>query len=206
MTLAPADGLSQLLGELLSGETALRLHAAPRYAFDGRLEDLRRRLRTDGFDIQANVLVRMMPAAEPAARIGDHLEQALASSGLDTDGEIRRLLRESHSDISDTPPDFNGGPTKARIALETLARRSAAAVANACGLPVPVDSWGVALGFLRQQSVITLPEEEALAKVYTLISAGAHVPKGLTDEQWAMLSRTFAISGTYFLLSQHGAA
>jgi hypothetical protein len=151
-------------------------------------------------------MTRLMPAAEPAAQISDYLERAIADSGLDTDGEVARLLRESHDDISSALPDFNGSTTKARIALETLARRSAAIVAGSRGTTAPEDRWGAALVFLRTQGVTTQDEENALAKVYTLISPGAHVPKGLTDEQWALLARTFAVSSAYFLTQKHLAA
>ena len=203
---ARPDAMAGLLIELIGGQTEIRDDAPKKYVFDGRLADLRGRLRADGFEVVEDALVRLMPAAEPAAHISDHLEQALGESNLDDDGEIRRLLRDSYTSMSATPPDFNDGTTKARIALETVVRRSAAAIATARAKTAPLDTWGAALFFLRQEGVITLPEEEALAKVYTLISPGAHVPKGLTDEQWALLARTFAVSGGYFALRQYLAA
>jgi hypothetical protein len=203
---AGPEQMAGLLVELLNDRTAVRADAPTKYVFDGRLADLRRRLRADGFEVVDDVLTRLLPVAEPLARISDHLDQALAASNLDNDGSIRRLLQESHASVSAVPPDFNDGTTKARIALETLARRSASAVAASRGEPAPTDTWGAALAFLRAEAVITQPEEEALAKVYTLISPGAHVPKGLTDEQWALLARTFALSGSYFLTRQHIAA
>jgi hypothetical protein len=39
-----------------------------------------------------------------------------------------------------------------------------------------------------------------LARVYTFISPGAHLPKGVTDEEWARLARTFGLSSTHFVL------
>lgn len=203
---AKPEEIAGLLIELLSNKTGVRSDAGQKYVFDERLADLRGRLRADGFEVIEDALVRLLPAAEPAAQISDHLEQALAKSGLDSDGKVRRLLRESHASISAAPPDFNDGTTKARIGLETIARRSAAKIANCRGKTAPVDKWGHALVFLRGEAVITLSEEEALAAVYTLISPGAHVPKGLTDEQWALLARTFAVSGAYFLTHQYLAA
>jgi hypothetical protein len=206
VTWARPDNMAGLLLELLSGATAVRADAPTKYVFDGRLADLRGRLRADGFEVIEDALVRLVPAAEPAAQISDHLELTLAGSNLDNDGAIRQLLRESYLSCSSTPPDFNDGTTKARIALETVARRSASRVAADRGNVAPADTWGAALAFLRAETVITQAEEEALAKVYTLISPGAHVPKGLTDEQWALLARTFAVSGAYFLTRQHLAA
>ena len=203
---AGPEQMAGLLVELLTGNTAVRANAPTKYVFDGCLADLRARLRADGFEVLEDALVRLIPGAEPAAKLTDHLEQVLTSSDLDTDGEIRRLLRESYESIATTPPDLNGSTTKARIALETIARRAAATIAPRRGKQAPTDSWGAALAFLRSETVLALPEEEALAKVYTLISPGAHVPKGLTDEQWALLARTFAVSGAYFLTHQYLAA
>jgi len=203
---ASPEGLAGLLVELLGGKTAIRKDAPTKYVFDGRLSDLTGRLLADGYEVFKDALVRLMPAAEPAAQISDYLETALVDSGLDLDGKIQRLLQDSHRSMSATPPDLNDATTKARIALETIARRSATSIANARGIQPPEDRWGSALLFLGEQAVIARAEEDALAKVYTLISPGAHVLKGLTEEQWALLAKTFAISGTYFLLRQYQAA
>ena len=92
---------------------------------------------------------------------------------------------------------------KARITLETVARRAAAAIAISRGKAPPDDTWGNALAFLRSEEVVTVTEEKALASVYKLISPGAHLPRGLTDEQWALLARSFSVSGAYFLLHQY---
>lgn len=199
-TSAAPEPIAGLLIELLSGNTAIRADAPTKYVFDGRLADLRGRLRADGFEVLEGALVRLLPGAEPVAHITDALEEALRDSQLDMDGGIRRLLRESHDDISAVPSDCNGATAKARIALETVARRSAKAIAQRGSNATPHDSWGSTLAFLRSEGVVSQIEEEALAKVYTLISPGAHVPKGLTDEQWALLARTFAVSSAYFLI------
>jgi hypothetical protein len=42
-----------------------------------------------------------------------------------------------------------------------------------------------------------------LARVYTFISPGAHIPKGITEEEWARLSRTFALGACFFVLKKH---
>lgn len=139
--------MAGLLVELLSGNTAVRPDTPTKYVFDGRLGDLRGRLRADGLEAIGNSLVRLLPGAEPAAQISDGLEQALAGSDLDADGEVRRLLRKSEESVGATP-DFNDGTTKARIALETVARRSAAAIAGKRSKPAPGDTWGSAVSFL----------------------------------------------------------
>ncbi|MCK4786832.1 MAG: hypothetical protein KAV87_23940 [Desulfobacteraceae bacterium] len=199
---AEPDQLAGLLVELVGGKTAIRNDAPTKYVFDGRLEDLASRLRADGYEVIEDALSRLMPAAEPVAQISDSLEKALATSALDHDGNVRKMLKESHQDLSGTPPDLNGATSKARISLETVARRAASLIATSRNTNAPKDTWGPALSFLRAQGVIEPQEEDALARIYTLISPGAHVPKGLSDEQWALLSRTFAVSGAYFLLQR----
>lgn len=200
---APPDNLTGLLVEIVGSRRTIRADAPTKYVFDDRHADLLRQLRSDGFDVVEDALVRLLPTAEPIAQISDYLEETLAGSGLEADGEITRLLRESAASLSAAEPDFNNATTKARIALETIARRSAAARATAAGRPAPEDTWGHALADLRDHGGISLAEENALASIYTLISPGAHVPRGLTDQQWALLSKSFAVSGVYFLLHQH---
>lgn len=203
---ATPEEMTGLLVELVGGQTAIRADAPAKHVFDARIGELARRLRADGFEVIKDALCRLVPAAEPAAQISDYLDDALLTSGVDGDEAIRRMLGESYSSMSASPPNFNDSTTKARIALETVARRTAPLVATKRSRPAPQDSWGSALHFLKAEDVITQAEEDALAKVYTLISPGAHSPKGLTDEQWALLSRTFAISGAYFLIQQYLAA
>lgn len=199
---APEE-MTGLLVEVVGGATSVRADAPTKNVFDGRLDDLTRRLHTDGFQVIEEALVRLLPAAEPVALIHDELEATLKSSDLDDDGQIRRLLRDSREGIAGDSPDYNGATTKARISLETTARRMAAQLAAARRIAPPTETWGAALLFLRQQGVLTHPEEEALAKIYTLVSPGAHVPQGLTAKQWALLARAFTTSGTYFLLRRY---
>lgn len=104
------------------------------------------------------------------------------------------------------PPDFNDSTTKVRIALETVARRAATMIAIKKGGGYSSDSWGKALEFLRTAGVIELEDEKIIAMVYKFISPGAHVPKGVTAEEWARLARTFGLSSAYFLLRKYVAA
>ena len=82
----------------------------------------------------------------------------------------QRLLRESYASLSAANPDFNDATTKARIALET--GRAAILLAQS---QQPATSraeryLGPALAFLRNEAIVTLTEEQALASVYSLIS------------------------------------
>lgn len=177
-----------------------------KHIFDDAVRDLARWALHDGWTAEGNALVRLAPTAEEATGIRDKLIDELATSGLDADSSIRDALdRSARAFVADTP-DFNASITQARIALETLARRGAAAVALAKGLDYPEDSWGRALHLLKAGEVLTVDEEQILARMYTFVSPGAHVPKGVSHEEWARLARTFAVSSTYFLVRQIGVA
>jgi hypothetical protein len=92
-----------------------------------------------------------------------------------------------------------------RIAFETVARRAAAVIEARKSGNYPDYPWGKALQLLRADGVIEPQEEEILARVYTFISPGAHVPRGVTAEEWARLARTFGLSSAYFLLRKYSA-
>ena len=59
------------------------------------------------------------------------------------------------------------------------------------------------MSFLKTENVIAQAEEKAIAKAYKFISPGAHLPKGFTAEQWALLARAWALTAAYFLIRQH---
>ena len=144
--------------------------------------------------------------AEEVTGIRDKLIEVLGDSGLDADGAIAGSIDGSARAFVAQPPDLNSSVTMVRIVLETIARRGAKALAAKRGAIPPEDSWGKALHFLRAQGAIELPEEEVLVRVYTFTSPGAHVPKGISEEEWARLARTFAVSSSYFLLRRYLAA
>ena len=197
---APDNVIRTMLVELLSANNVLRTAAPLKGVFDEAVSELRRWALHDGWLVDGAGLVRVTPLAEEVTGIRDKFADDLASSGIDADGAIRATLDRSSKDFVTQPPDFNGSITKARIALETVARQGAKRVASDKGLSHPGDKWGAALAFLKAESVIEQTEEEILAHVYTFVSPGAHVPKGITEEEWARLARTFSVSSAYFLL------
>jgi len=203
---AAPEALRSMLVELLAGNKLLRAAAPLKDVFDDAVGELRRWVLHDGWTIEGTALVRVTPLAEEVTGVRDKLTEDLATSGLDQDGAIRAALDGSSKDFVAQPADFNGSITKARIALETVARRAAAWTASAKGVAYPEDSWGRALALLKSQGVIEQVEEEILARVYTFVSPGAHIPKGVTAEEWARLARTFSVSSTYFLLRKTVAA
>lgn len=203
---APADALRAMVTELLSNNKLVRAKAPVKNVFDSGVDDLARWALHDGWIVEGGVLVRVTPAAEEVTGIRDKFLQDLATSGLDADGAIRAAVENSSKDFVGVPPDFNGSTTKVRIAFETVARKGAAAIAKRKDGGYSEDSWGKALEFLRVAGVIELQEEQILGRVYTFISPGAHVPKGVTEEEWARLARTFGLSSAYFLLRKYVAA
>ena len=202
---AKLDQMAGLLIELLSNNTNVRADARVKHTYDSRLEDLERHLRADGFRLENGSLQRLVPSAESLAQVSDHLDTLLGRNDLDGNGEIRQLLHDSRILASAARPDFNSATTKARIALEKIARRSASKLAARLGKAPVRDRWGSALSFLRSEGVITKQEEEALAKVYSLISTGAHdpIPSGPAEEHWALLAGTFAVAGASFLAQKY---
>lgn len=203
---APSENLKTMVIEILANNKILYKEAPTKHVFVSGVEELKRWVLHDGWIVENGSLVRVTPAAEEATGIRDKFLQDIQASGLDGDGAIGKAVEESSKSFIADPPDFNGSSTNVRIALETIARRAAIATAKKKGSGYPEDSWGKALYFLRAIGVIEQPEEEILARVYTFISPGAHVPKGITEEEWARLARTFGLSSAYFLLKKYKAA
>ena len=203
---APPEALKAMLTELIANNKILYRSAPLKHVFTSGIEELERWALHDGWIVENGTLVRVTPVAEEVTGIRDKFLQDIQTSGLDNDGAIKTAVEDSSKHFVAEPPDFNGSTTNVRIALETVARRAAKAIAKKKGGDYPKDSWGKALEFLRFAGVIELPEEEILARVYTFISPGAHIPKGVTAEEWARLARTFGLSSAYFLLRKYVAA
>ncbi len=197
---ADEDVLGALVAELVRETSAICAYAPTKYVFDGAWREFERWLLHDGWAIEDNALVRLTPEAEEITGVRDRLFEDLEGSGLDDDGEIRRMLGEAADDFKAEEPDFNGSTTKVRIALETTARRAAASLESGTAVEY---TWGSALAFLRDAEVLEQTEEEVVARVYTFISPGAHVPAGITEEEWARLSRTFGLASCYFILKKY---
>jgi len=195
-----------MITEILANNKILRSEAPVKHVFESGVADLERWAFHDGWIVENSALVRVTPAAEEITGIRDKFLQDICSSGLDKNGAINKAVEDSSKNFVAEPPDFNASTTNVRIALETVARRAAEATANIKGGGYPEDSWGKALKFLRSTGVIELPEEKILARVYTFISPGAHIPKGITEEEWARLAKTFGLSSAYFLLKKYEAA
>jgi hypothetical protein len=197
---ASPEALRSMLAEILGKNGILRQGATGKHVFDNAVRDLECWALYDGWSIKDGLLVRVTPLAEEVTGVQDKLMEDLRTSGLDRDGEITKTLKDSAKDFVAAVPDFNGSVTKVRIALETIARRGAASTAAKRSVQAPDDKWGPALQFLRAQAIIEKQDEDILAQIYTFTSPAAHVPKGITEEEWARLARTFAVSSAYFVL------
>jgi hypothetical protein len=200
------DALKAMLAEILANNRILYRAAEVKHVFISAVEELARWALHDGWVVENGALVRVAPATEEATGIRDKFLEDIERSGLDSSGAIKNAVEDSSKHFVAVPPDYNASATKVRIALETVARCAATAVARRKHISYPNDSWGKALYFLRSNGVIETEEEEILAKVYTFISPGAHIPKGVTAEEWARLARTFGLSSAYFLLRKYEAS
>jgi hypothetical protein len=203
---AQDDQLKALVAELFRETSIVRNSARYDRDFEAAWRELERWLLHDGWTPESGELVRLAPAAEEVTGLRDRFLQELVASGLDHDGAITKCIDDAAKAFVAEPPDFNNSITKVRIALETTARRSATLLAGAGRGTYGSDSWGKALEFLRAVGVLEADEEQVLARVYTFISDGAHVPAGVTYEEWARLARTFGLGSTYFVFKKHQAA
>jgi len=198
-----AEAVMELVKELMCSSVAIRGSAPKGYVFDGHLRDLQRWVLHDGWILENNVIVRVAPAAEEATGVRDALIEQLESSGLNSEGHVRKCIEVAAQAFVREPPEFNASTTNVRIALETIARNAARFRSAQGGRPYDNDSWGRALTYLRQADILGNDEEEVLSRVYTFISPAAHIPTGITEEEWARLARTFGLGAAYFILKKH---
>ena len=120
----------------------------------------------------------------------------------DADGVIQ-VLEKSAEAYRKAPPDYNACLTNARVALQTLATAIAKQrLANHPGF-FDESKWGQVLSYLRTSGFVSDEEEKALAGVFGLVSDGAHVPVGLTEQEMVRLGRSLIVAMCYFLVKRH---
>jgi hypothetical protein len=134
MTGSADEAVGALIAELVTQH-----HSAPtRHVFDTRVRDLQRWLFHDGLSTNdEGRLVALAAAVEEATGVRDDVFEELTASRLDADHALERALNEAAEAFRSEPPDFNESTTKVRIALETVARRVAPAIAARRGIPPP---------------------------------------------------------------------
>ena len=198
---ATEDPVMAILDEIIRTHSTVRAHVSPKYMFDERWEDLVRCLKLDGYhiDMSARTIRPVDPTIPAALPIEDDLTAEVGKSQLPEAAQIVSLLEKSGAAFRQSPPDFNGCLSNARIALETLARAIAKKRRESHPGSFDETKWGQVLAYLRTSGLLSKQEEEGLAGVYGFVSPGAHTPLGLTEEEMVRLGRSLVASMAYFL-------
>lgn len=201
---ASASQLGELVQELARAGNSMRAEISPRYRFDERWDDLLLCLKLDGYakerneyDRELGRFVPVEPVLEGAAVVEDDLTRELRRSGLSDIEGIFEVLESSASAFRRS--DFNGCLSNARVALQTLATSIARARTQDYPGNFDDNKWGQVIAYLRSSGFITEKQEEGLTGVFSFISPGSHSPIGFSEEEFARLGRSLAVSICYFL-------
>ena len=196
--------IGDLLQELARTHGSMRTSITPRYRFDERWTDIELCLELDGYAFNSDQygqephhFVPIEPDFEGAHTIEDDLTKELNKTELPDIAEIMQVLEKSANAY--IRQDFNGCLGSARVVLQTLATSMAKELPSQNSPSFESSKWGSILAFLRESAFITVQEEKCLAGVYGLISQGSHVPIGFTEQEFARLGRSLALSLCYFL-------
>lgn len=191
-----SSDLSNLVTEIISTKQSLRNLITPKYKFDERWEDFDKSLFLDGYKINGSTLISIEANIDGVIAFEDDLTNEINSTSFSKKIEVNQLINESAEAFKTN--DFNQCLSKARIALETLIRTIALdKYANTN------DSWGSALNNLKTNSFLTQIEEDLMAKTYSFISNGSHIPLGFTQEEYTRYGRNLAISKCYYIVKRY---
>ena len=192
--------LGSLVEEIVATSGDLRNRVSPRYRFDERWLDLTKCLLLDGYRVEKSTITRIEPFLEGSEPVEDDLTKELQRSGLSARDLVKKQIADSADDFKKISPDYNGGLSHSRIAIETLIRE----IAKENGLIITEENeknaWGLSLRHLREHDFINEKQEKVLASIYTFISQGAHVPLGFTEEEYVRFGRNLVISMCYFVI------
>ncbi|KLE05431.1 hypothetical protein [Aliarcobacter butzleri] len=166
-----SNSLDSLIPELISTKQDLRSRISPRYKFDERWNDFEKCLFLDGYKIENNILISIEANIDGVIALEDDFTIEINNSTFSKKEDVKRLINESAEAFKRI--DYNQCLSKSRIALETLVRTIAIdKYANTN------DTWGSALSNLKTNSFLTQVEEDLLAKTYSFLSNGSHIPLG----------------------------
>jgi hypothetical protein len=208
---APMEGLLPILEEIAATEPSLYEAAVDSFgnggpAYRARWQDLVRCLALDKYVLARGQLTALEPDLEGASHVEDALSAEIRRSGLPSADGIVTLLEQSATAFRQAVPNYNACLSNVRTALQTMAAEIAVArQAKSAGGSFQPDKFGQVLSYLRTSGLITKQEEELVSAVYGFISAGAHRPVGLSEEEMARLGRGMAVSSCYFLIKLHNA-
>ena len=62
---------------------------------------------------------------------------------------------------------------------------------------------GSALSNLKTNSFLTQIEEDLMAKTYSFVSNGSHIPLGFTNEEYARYGRNLVMSKCYYIIKRY---
>lgn len=194
--------LMSVITEVVATTGDLRASISPKHRFDERWHDFTQCLLIDGYIVEGRNMTQVDPSIADASPMEDDLITALKNSSLPRRDAIVSKINDSAEAFRRSLPDYNAALTNARVAIETLAGDVASTVAGEQPDLGPYDasSWGQIISFLRRSDEITMEEEKGLAGVFGFLSAGAHRPMGIPENQMARLGRSFALNMCWFLL------
>ena len=196
--------LGELIEELGRTRYSMRTSLSPRYRFDERWNDLRLCLALDSYALardeygrELDRFVPIEPMIEGAEPVEDDLAKELHLSGLPESEAILRVLDDSADAFRRA--DHNSCLNNARVALQALATSIARARVVRCPRHFDETKWGQTISYLRSSSFITQQQEQGLTGVFSFVSPGSHTPMGFSEQEFARLGRTLAVSCCYFL-------
>lgn len=195
-SISSSNSLDSLISELISTKQDLRSRISPKYKFDERWNDFEKCLFLDGYKIENNILISIEPNIDGVIPLEDDFTIEINSSTFLKKEDVKRLINESAEAFKNS--DYNQCLSKSRIALETLIRTIAIDKYSNTN-----DTWGSALSNLKTNSFLTQIEEDLMAKTYSFVSNGSHIPLGFTNEEYARYGRNLLMSKCYYIIKKY---
>lgn len=195
-SISSSNSLDSLISELISTKQDLRSRISPKYRFDERWNDFEKCLFLDGYKIENNILISIEPNIDGVIVLEDDFTIEINTSTFSRKEDVKKLINESAEAFKNN--DFNQCLSKSRIALETLIRTIAIDKYNNTN-----DSWGSALNNLKTNGFLTQIEEDLIAKIYSFVSNGSHIPLAFTDEEYARYCRNLLMSKCYYIIKKY---
>ena len=203
------DQIGGLLREVLCTSQSIRSNINPKYRFDERWRDLRRRLELDGYRVKKDEDGVDSPSFVPVdssipevAVVRDDLETELKNSKLTKSEEVSGFLDKSEEAF--VKADYNGCLFNARLALETLGKTIGESILpNAPQRDFGDIKWGTLISdLLKDEFIENTSQEAGLTGVYSFVSLAAHKPVGLSEAEFARLGRVLVVGLCHFLIKQ----
>lgn len=195
-SLNSSDSLDNLISEIISTKQSFRNRTSPKYRFDERWSDFEKCLFLDGYKIHNNILISIEANIDGVIALEDDFTIEINNSTFSKKEDVKKLINESAEAFKSS--DYNQCLSKSRIAIETLVRTIAIdKYANTN------DTWGSALNNLKTNSFLTQIEEDLMAKTYSFVSNGSHIPLGFTNEEYARYGRNLVMSKCYYIIKRY---